>query len=53
LSPGVNKQERWVRIDVAFTNQDGSEDVQLWALPTNSCLQLRTLKPQGAAEEQS
>ncbi len=50
---GVNKKDRWVRIGVAFTNKDGSEDVQLWALPTNSRLQLRSPKPRGASEEQS
>jgi hypothetical protein len=36
----VNKKDRWVRIGVAWPNKDGSETVQLYALPVNGKLQL-------------
>lgn len=46
---GTDKKDRWVRIGVSFTNRDQSEDVVLYALPTNGRLQLRTPKPKGQA----
>ncbi len=50
---GVNQKDRWVKIGVSFPNKDGSETVQLHALPLNGRLQLRSPKPKGASEEQS
>ncbi len=38
-------KSEWVRIGVAFTNQDGSLNVLLDALPVQGRLHIRDLKP--------
>ena len=43
LSPveGKDRKTRWVKLGRAYRNKDGSTNVYLDALPTNSTLQLR------------
>jgi hypothetical protein len=38
-------RKHWVRIGAAFTNRDGSVNVQLDAVPTNGQLQIRDYRP--------
>jgi len=46
-----DKKDRWVRIGVAWPNKDGSETVQLYALPVNGKLQLRSPKARAGSEK--
>jgi hypothetical protein len=53
IIPAATREEkdRWVRIGVAFENNDGSINVFLDALPVNGKLQIRDPKPKEEAEE--
>ena len=42
---GDQQKKRWLRIGTAFTNQDGSFNVILDALPLNGKLNIRDPKP--------
>ena len=48
---GKDYKDKWVKIGVSFTNSDGSENVQLDALPLTGRLQLRKPKPKDKAED--
>jgi hypothetical protein len=45
-----NEKKYWNRIGVAFTNQDGSINVKLDALPTGGTLQIRDYEPREELE---
>lgn len=42
---GDQAKKRWIRVGTAFTNQDGSVNVILDALPLNGKLNIRDPKP--------
>lgn len=48
---GSGDKKRWIRVGIAFTNRDGSQNVLLDALPVNGQLHIRDFPPREGDED--